>query len=103
MKESRYNIWLERANIFYIFCGLSGQLLSLSRDETVILREYLNGQTGDIPSFVLPLVTARALILDSEDELDTLKTLYQKSRFDTSRFYLRIVTSLGCNFDCPYC
>ena len=37
------------------------------------------------------------------DELETLSAKYQASRGDASQFALTLVTSLGCNFDCPYC
>jgi uncharacterized protein len=103
MKESQYNIWVERANIFYVFNGLSGILLSLSREEFESLRRFLAGENDFVPNLLLRLTQGRMLILDDEDELETLETIYQNSRFNTSKFYLRIVTSLGCNFDCPYC
>lgn len=37
------------------------------------------------------------------DELKMLEMRYGATRFGTRRFALTIVTSLGCNFDCPYC
>jgi uncharacterized protein len=43
------------------------------------------------------------LIPDDADELLKLETRYRVSRNDRSHFALTIVTSLGCNFDCPYC
>lgn len=103
MKESRYNIWVERENVFYIFNGRSGTLFSLSREDFDLFHRYLAGESEISPSILLELVERSMLILDYEDELETLETMYQNRRFDTSSFYLRIVTSLGCNFDCPYC
>ncbi len=45
----------------------------------------------------------RMLVADDTDEIDLLARRYELTRDDTSRFALTIVTSLGCNFDCPYC
>jgi uncharacterized protein len=43
------------------------------------------------------------LVPDGADELGFLARRYEASRYDTSMFGLTLVTSLGCNFDCPYC
>jgi uncharacterized protein len=43
------------------------------------------------------------LVPDAADELELLRRRYAASRRNTGRFHLTIVTSLGCNFDCPYC
>ncbi len=43
------------------------------------------------------------LIPDDADEVQMLSARYQRSRQNTSHFSLTMITSLGCNFDCPYC
>ena len=43
------------------------------------------------------------LVSDDTDEVDVLERRYRASTADRSTFALTIVTSLGCNFDCPYC
>jgi uncharacterized protein len=44
------------------------------------------------------------MLIPSElDELELLARRYRLSRHNTDHFALTIVTSLGCNFDCPYC
>src|SRR5947208_7308605 len=45
----------------------------------------------------------RMLVADNTDEIDLLAQRYEFTRHDPTRFALTIVTSLGCNFDCPYC
>ena len=43
MKESRYNVWVEREDAVYVFNGVSGALLRVPRDYYADLRSYLNG------------------------------------------------------------
>jgi uncharacterized protein len=43
------------------------------------------------------------LVSSDADELALLSDRYAESRNATNRFVLTLVTSLGCNFDCPYC
>ena len=46
----------------------------------------------------------RYMVLPSEtNEFEMLSKIYQTSRYNNSHFGLTIVTSMGCNFDCPYC
>jgi uncharacterized protein len=49
------------------------------------------------------MALGRMLVPDDGDELALLETRYRLSRYDRGRFGLTLVTSLGCNFDCPYC
>ena len=49
------------------------------------------------------MIAGRMLIRDDVDEVDRLARRYEAGRQDRSRVALTIVTSLGCNFDCPYC
>lgn len=104
MRESRYNIWVEKAEAAYVFNALSGSLLRIGTDQRRALRNFLTGNARDCPPQVLGnLVAGYMLVPDDADELDLLRRRYHSSRNDTSRFALTIVTSLGCNFDCPYC
>jgi uncharacterized protein len=43
------------------------------------------------------------LVSDETDELELLANRYRLSRHDSTHLGLTLVTSLGCNFDCPYC
>jgi len=43
------------------------------------------------------------LVADDVDELESLQQRYKATRFDRKGLGLTLVTSLGCNFDCPYC
>ncbi len=105
MKESRFNVWVEREGGFYCFNGLSGALLRVAAEDYQPVKQFL---AGDESARVRPMVLAelargRMAVPDDSDELELLALRYKSSRYDTSMFALTIVTSLGCNFDCPYC
>ena len=105
MKESRYNVWVERDGAAYVFNGVSGGLLRVPLEEHRALRSFLAGERGAAcsPALLRDMAVGRMLVTDDFDELDLLAARYQASRYDTGQFALTIVTSLGCNFDCPYC
>jgi uncharacterized protein len=105
MKESRYNIWAHRGEAAYVFNGMSGGLLRVSKQEQAALHGLLAGETdtGLPASLLVQLVGGRMVVGDDADELDGLAQRYAVSRADSSSFALTIITSLGCNFDCPYC
>jgi uncharacterized protein len=105
MKESRYNVWVELDEADYVFNGVSGALLRMPRSEHQALTKFLNDdENADCPPELLEqLVRGHMLIGDSNDELALLSKRYEATRNNTSSFGLTIVTSLGCNFDCPYC
>lgn len=105
MKESRYNVWTWRDGAAYVFNGVSGALPRVARDDHQALRRFLAGEdaTGCPPRLLEQLALGRMLIPDDGDELALLELRYRLSRYDPTRFGLTLVTSLGCNFDCPYC
>ena len=105
VKESRYNIWVEHKNAVYVFNGISGALLRVPKDDYHSLRKFLSdgGKSNCSPKLLEQMAYGYMLIPDNFDELSSLSSLYNASRWDTSTFGLTIVTSLGCNFDCPYC
>ncbi len=105
MKESRYNIWVERDGTNYVYNGVGGGLLRVSNED----REAIGRVLTDVherdcsPKLLEQMALGRMLVPDDADEVDLLAKRYELSRYDTSHFALTIVTSLGCNFDCPYC
>ena len=103
MRESRYNTWVERGDAAYVFNGLSGALLRISRQDRDALRQFLADPQDSTCTIELLecLASGRMLVADDTNELGLLRERYRFSRDDT--FRLTIVTSLGCNFDCPYC
>jgi uncharacterized protein len=105
MKESRYNVWVERGGARYVYNGVSGSLLRLVDADYQGVQRFLAGDPSPEcrPALLADMARGRMLVSDDHDELGALETLYQLTRFDTSQFGMTIVTSLGCNFDCPYC
>ncbi len=104
MKESRYNVWVERDGSAFVYNGVSGSLLAMPVDDRRALELLLSGDHTDCSTeLVRELALGRMLVADEADELALLEARYAHSRHDQSRFALTIVTSLGCNFDCPYC
>lgn len=105
VKQSRFNVWAESDQHVYVFNGISGALLQLSRREYLNLLRFL--ETGEAsecsPQLLEQLALGRMIVSDDFDEVEHLRSVYQASRYSAARFALTIVTSLGCNFDCPYC
>lgn len=105
MKESRYNIWVERDGAKYVYNGVSGGLLMVPIDEYSSLRRFLAGDddSGCSPALLADLAKGRMLTTDDQDELEFLARRYRTGRLDETGLGLTLVPSLGCNFDCRYC
>ena len=105
MKESRFNIWVDREDDTCVFNGSSGALLRMPLVDARALQPFLAGETGADyrPNLLADLVRGRMVIPDDLDERVVLRQRYRVGRYDTSQLSLTLLTSLGCNFDCPYC
>jgi len=104
LKLSQYNVVAPSGNGEVVYNGVSGACVEIEEREFDHLRAFLAGDGVEPPDDLLErLVRARILIADDCDELDLLRRRYDATRHQRDRFALTIVTSLGCNFDCPYC
>lgn len=105
MKESRYNVWVDREGSHFVYNGISGSLLRVSAADHERLSRFLAdpSATDCSPQLLEQMAVGRMLVPDDGDELALLELRYRLSRYDTGHFGLTLVTSLGCNFDCPYC
>ncbi len=104
MRESKYNVWLERGGRHYVYNGMSGALLRIEPEEFVGLREFIDQQCSNPPVELLNrLVVGRMLVADDVDEIALLQRRYSVSRQQSEFLGLTLIPSLGCNFDCPYC
>src|SRR5262245_20568268 len=105
MKESAYNVWVEHDSSAFVFNGISGALLRLPQEDYLALRRFLaDGMASPCsPNVLAHLIDGLMLVPSDADEIAVLARRYETTRNDRSHFALTIVTSLGCNFDCPYC
>jgi uncharacterized protein len=105
VKESRYNTWVDDGPRSYVHNGFSGRTVAVPTAQRDPIRRWVAGDdTAPADADLLrTLVDARVLIADAADELDLLRERYAATRRNPDRFHLTVVTSLGCNFDCPYC
>ncbi|XVU22825.1 radical SAM protein [Actinoplanes sp. CA-054009] len=101
MRESRYNIWVGS----YVYNGVSGRIVAVPPAQREPIARFLAGDDSAPvdPDLLHSLAAAQMIVRDSLDELALLRDRYARSRHDERAFRLTIVTSLGCNFDCPYC
>ena len=105
MKESRYNVWVSDGAQSYVYNGFSGKVVAVPTAQREPIRRFLAGD-HDAPvdtALMHTLVDGHVLVADISDELALLRHRYESTRRNADRFHLTIVTSLGCNFDCPYC
>jgi uncharacterized protein len=105
MRQSRYNVWVERDDGDYVYNGVTGSLLRApSGGRAAVERVLADPEARDCsPDLLERMAHGRMLVPDEADEIEMLARRYQATRDDDTRFGLTIVTSLGCNFDCPYC
>src|SRR4051812_45254415 len=105
MRPSRYNVVLERGEQTWLHNGVSGQVFALPSSDWSDALAFLDGDHARMPPVetLRDLTVARMLVNDDADELAMLERRFRAGTSDRSAFALTIVTSLGCNFDCPYC
>jgi len=105
VRQSRYNVVVDRGERVWVYNGLSGAQVSLTAHAWGEARRFLAGEDlTDPPVTALrDLTMARMIVNDDLDEVAVLERRYRAGVGDRTSFGLTIVTSLGCNFDCPYC
>ncbi len=105
MRESRYNVWANLGSAHYVFNAASGAFRRVSAADHAAVERFL--ATRGRERCPLPVLLALAkdgmLVADELDEVGALRLRYEKARHDSSSLRLVILTSLGCNFACPYC
>jgi uncharacterized protein len=104
LRESRYNVVVERDDRVWVYNGVSGKVFALTADDWAATRHFLaGGETFPDVQLLRDLTLGRMIVEDDLDELALLERRYRSGTADRTSFGLTIVTSLGCNFDCPYC
>ena len=105
MRQSRYNVVVQRDARTWIHNGLSGRVVAMDSAVWADVLAFLEADDSRPPPVdaLRDLTVARMLVSDEIDELAVLERRYRAGADDRASFALTIVTSLGCNFDCPYC
>ncbi|RSM48409.1 hypothetical protein DMB66_46380 [Actinoplanes sp. ATCC 53533] len=105
MRESRYNIWVDDGTQSYVYNGFSGKVAAVPTAQREPIVRFLAGDDAAPadPALLHALVDGQMIVADGFDELSLLRRRYALTRRNADRFHLTVVTSLGCNFDCPYC
>jgi uncharacterized protein len=105
MKESRYNFWVGEGPVQHVYNGLSGAIVRVPAAQRLPITAFLAGDDrAEVDATVLhSLVVGRMVITDDTDEIELLRARYRQTRRNADAFHLTVVTSLGCNFECPYC
>jgi uncharacterized protein len=105
VRESRYNIWVAEGPVSYVYNGVSGRVVAVPSGQREPIERYIAGDDGAPadPDLLHALARGQMIVPADVDELDLLRRRYEATRRNPGRFHLTVVTSLGCNFDCPYC
>jgi uncharacterized protein len=105
MRESRYNVWVEDGEVHHVYNGVSGRTAQVPAGQRAAVAAYLAGDdAAEVDAALLAaLVTGRMIVTDETDEIELLRARYARTRRNPGAFHLTLVTSLGCNFACPYC
>ncbi len=105
LKLSRYNVWADVGERSGVFNGMTGALTVMAREERHAVEEFVagHGSGESIAARLEELVRKRVIINENHDELAELRQRYDATRWRSDALAYTVVTSLGCNFDCPYC
>ncbi len=101
MKLSRFVV-LHRASAgSFLYSGMSGAVVKVTNEIMDLLE---GGQLQFLPERDAQVLKQQYVIVDQEvDELAILERRYTAGKSDREHLGLTIISSLGCNFACPYC
>ena len=98
-KKSKYNYVFERDRDTYVIFNTFSKAIVILDNE-----EYQDYQERDAwSSDNLDLINNGILIKKDFEEIEFLKYMHYKTRFNTESLVITIAPTLACNFDCPYC
>lgn len=105
LRLSTFNVAVDHEERHHIFNGVSGTLHSLDASQHDALTEWLDGEPlrAEHEQLYEQLIQSRVVVPHDVDERDLLRHRYHQSRSDKTHLGLTIISSMGCNFDCPYC
>lgn len=106
MKESKYNIYFEKDGKKYAFNGITCALAPVNDDFFKILsscqdKDFIVDESKKV--LFDDMKKGNYIVDDNVDELEFLKFLSGKAKFNNRNISLTIAPTLNCNFACPYC
>ena len=104
-KFSKYNHTVKYNGGYIVFNTLNLSLILLDQKLVDMLKEnnivsFLNSLTGDE---VESLVENGILVEKDIDEIKLIKDAYWYNKYNDDTLHISILTTLDCNFACPYC
>lgn len=100
-KVSKFNIFLEKNNCFYVSSSLSHSLIELTKSQFSNIKE---GCLSVFSEDELQSLNSENIIVDSEiDEIGLLRYAYNKAKYSDDYMDFVIAPTLECNFACQYC
>ncbi len=108
-KLSQYNFIFqlsENARSILLYNSRTNALLRISGEVSGIVRDVMVKHKGieSLSKALIRELTAGGFLVDQGlDELNVLKVMDRRTRFNTAKYSLTIAPTLACNFNCPYC
>jgi uncharacterized protein len=105
LRESLFNIKLERNGKYIIYNSLSSGILALDEEykQKFIEISKSSFENNAYEELKKELIKGKMIVDNSEDEISKLKLYNSLSKFDNSFLSLTIAPTMKCNFDCIYC
>lgn len=105
MKWSQYNYFFKAEDKYFLYNSLSNSFAELESNIYQELINLKNNHCTEISDIELrdQLLSMKAFVEDDRDEINKIKYITHKRRFDNRHLGLTINPTLHCNFACPYC
>ncbi|HHY33972.1 MAG TPA: 4Fe-4S cluster-binding domain-containing protein, partial [Firmicutes bacterium] len=110
MKASAYNHFIRAGNRTLAYNAVSNGLALIDDEVLKALRSpesidplILSRLQGESATLLRELKRGRFVIESDFDEVEYLRLLYNRAKYDVVAAGLTIAPTLDCNFNCPYC
>ena len=103
-KYSEYNICVTDDKVYLVFNTLTQSLLELDRNEFSYFKNKKQTYLSNLTDEELKMLNELGFILHVDcSEIDILKDYYWYNKYNDETLNISILTTLNCNFKCPYC
>ena len=102
---SRFNLIFEREGIYLIYNSLSNSFVELDKESYDLIRKLRPGDIADsLPDSLYEILKRiKGIVTDDSHEIDKIRYISLKNRYNTDRLILTLNPTTSCNFACPYC